>query len=244
MKRKEVKIRKKKNLTKIISNVVLASFVIPLGFIIYKIITAPVSNDLHVANLKVKSDYVLMFIQCLLGIVALFIPNIISKKKKIMIPNTMYIVYVIFLYAAIFLGEVRDFYYRVPHWDTILHTFSGAGIGALGFSVVSLLNKNENIKFNLSPFFVSLFAFCFAVMVGVFWEIYEFSFDGLLGLNMQKFALENGNLLVGRMALKDTMKDLIVDTLGAFFMCFIGYVSLKYKKGWIDKLIIKASDEK
>ncbi len=244
MKRKEVKIRKKKNLTKIISNVVLASFVIPLGFIIYKIIAAPVSNDLHVANLKVKSDYVLMFIQCLLGIVALFIPSIISKKKKIMIPNTMYIVYVIFLYAAIFLGEVRDFYYRVPHWDTILHTFSGAGIGALGFSVVSLLNKNENIKFNLSPFFVSLFAFCFAVMVGVFWEIYEFSFDGFLGLNMQKFALENGNLLVGRMALKDTMKDLIVDTLGAFFMCFIGYVSLKYKKGWIDKLIIKTSDEK
>ena len=208
--------KKKKNLTKIITNLVLASFIIPLGFIVYKIITSPVTNGSHILNVKVKSDYVLMLIQCLLGIVALFIPNIISKKKKIEIPNIMYLVYVIFLYAAIFLGEVRDFYYRVPHWDTILHTFSGAGIGALGFSVVSLLNKNEDIKFSLSPFFVSLFAFCFAVTMGAFWEVYEFSFDGFLGLNMQKFALENGTLLIGRAALADTMKVMIVDMLVTF----------------------------
>lgn len=232
------KVRNKKDIKEIISKFVFASFVIPLGFIVYRIITAPVNNDLHVANIKVKSDYVLMLIQCLLGIVALFIPKMLSKKSKLKIPNMMYIIYVVFLYAAIFLGEVRDFYYRVPHWDTILHTFSGAGIGALGFSVVSLLNKNENVKFNLSPFFVSLFAFCFAVTIGAFWEIYEFSFDGILGLNMQKFALENGVNLVGRLALKDTMKDLIVDALGAFVMSVIGFVSLKYKKGWIEGLII------
>ncbi len=231
-------IKNKKDIKSIISKFVLASFIIPLGFIVYRIITSPVNNDMHVANVKVKSDYVLMLIQCLLGIVAIFIPKLLSKKNKFKIPNMMYIIYMIFLYAAIFLGEVRDFYYRVPHWDTILHTFSGGGIGALGFSVVSLLNKSEDIKFNLSPFFVSLFAFCFAVSIGVFWEIYEFSFDGILGLNMQKFALENGVDLVGRLALKDTMKDLIVDALGAFVMCAIGYVSLKHKKGWIEKFII------
>ena len=28
--------------------------------------------------------------------------------------------------------------------------------------------------------------------MGVVWEFYEFTLDGLLGLNMQKFALENG----------------------------------------------------
>lgn len=238
MKNKEVKIKKKKNIKQIITNIVLASFIIPLGFIVYRIITAPVSNDLHVANIKVKSDYVLMFIQCILGIVALFIPNIISKKKKITIPNAMYIVYVIFLYAAIFLGEVRDFYYRVPHWDSILHTFSGGAIASLGFSVVSLFNNQDKVSINLSPFFVALFSFCFAVTLGAFWEIYEFTFDGLLGLNMQKFALENGTNLVGRMALMDTMKDLIVDSIGALVISIIGYISLKYKKGWFDKLMI------
>ena len=162
----------------------------------------------------------------------------ISKKARIVIPSSMYVVYVIFLYAAIFLGEVRDFYYKIPHWDTILHTFSGAGIGALGFSVVSLLNKEKKIDFNLSPFFVALFSFCFAVTIGVFWEIYEFSFDGILGLNMQKFALENGSRLLGRAALMDTMKDLIVDSLGAFIMSVLGYISIKFKKGWLDKILI------
>lgn len=239
---KKKKMKNKKNIKEIITKLVLISFVIPLGFIVYKIITSPVSNDLHVENLKVKSDYVLMFIQCLLGIVALFIPSIISKKWKITIPSSMYIIYVIFLYAAIFLGEVRDFYYRIPHWDTILHTFSGAALGALGFSVVNLLNKQEKLKVNLSPFFVALFSLCFAITMGVVWEIYEFTFDGLLGLNMQKFALENGVNLVGRAALCDTMKDLIVDSIGALVISILGYISLKYKKGWIDKLLITEND--
>ena len=230
--------RKKLDVKRIITKFVFASFVIPLGFIIYKIVVSPTTNPEHIANIKVKTDYVLMLIQCILGIVALFIPSMISKKARIVIPSNMYVVYVIFLYAAIFLGEVRDFYYKIPHWDTILHTFSGAGIGALGFSVVSLLNKEKKIDFNLSPFFVALFSFCFAVTIGVFWEIYEFSFDGILGLNMQKFALENGSRLLGRAALMDTMKDLIVDSLGAFIMSVLGYISIKFKKGWLDKILI------
>ena len=51
----------------------------------------------------------------------------------------MYYLYVLFLYAAIFLGEIRNFYYTVPYWDTILHTFSGAMIGCIGFSIWSLI---------------------------------------------------------------------------------------------------------
>lgn len=240
---KKTKLKKKKNVKEIIAKIVFISFVIPLGYIVYKIITSPVSNDLYIENIKVKSDYVLMLIQCLLGIVALFIPSIISKKWKIIIPSSMYMIYIIFLYAAIFLGEVRDFYYRIPHWDTILHTFSGAALGALGFSVVNLLNKQEKLKVNLSPFFVALFSLCFAITMGVVWEIYEFSFDGLLGLNMQKFALENGVNLVGRAALSDTMKDLIVDSIGALVISILGYISLKYKKGWIDKLLITENEK-
>ena len=41
------------------------------------------------------------------------------------------------------------------------------------------------------------------------------------------------------MALADTMKDLIVDTIGAAVMSVIGYVSLKYQKGWVEKLLLK-----
>jgi hypothetical protein len=107
-------------------------------------------------------------------------------------------------------------------------------LGALGLSVVSLLNQSEAITVSLSPVFVALFAFCFALSLGVVWEIYEFIIDGLLHTNAQKYALESGEPLIGQAALMDTMKDLIVD--GVRRVCNINNwlcIAKKYKKdGW------------
>lgn len=205
----------------IIGKFVLISFIVPMIFIVYRIIVSPVSNLENIEGVRVKADYVLMLIQCILGVVGLFLPSIISKKTKIIIPTNMYILYILFLYAAVFLGEVRDYFYKVPHWDTILHTCSGAMLGILGFSFVNILNKHEKVHVELSPAFVATFAFGFAIVLGVIWEIYEFTADGLLGLNMQKFALKDGTQLMGRAAVTDTMEDLIVDSIGAFIMSLI-----------------------
>lgn len=176
---------------------------------------------------RLKSDYVLMFIQCALGLLVVFLPSFLEKRLRIDIPNYISVLYFVFLYCAIYLGEVRSFYYRVPHWDTYLHTFSGAMLGALGFSLISILNGNPKLQVQLSPVFVGLFAFCFAVALGAVWEIYEYAMDGLLDLNMQKFRLETGAELIGREALVDTMKDLIVDALGALVIVAIGVLSIR-----------------
>lgn len=181
-----------------------------------------------------RSDYILMFIQCLLGLVVLSLPSIVGRKWRVTIPNFIYIMYYIFLYCAIFLGEVLDFYYVIPHWDTILHFFSGAMLGALGFILVSWLNDSKDVHVTLSPIFVALFAFCFALSCGAVWEIYEYVFDGLLGLNMQKFVTAEGVVLSGHDALTDTMKDIIVDALAAFLMAAIGYSRLKAER-WLHK---------
>jgi hypothetical protein len=109
--------------------------------------------------------------------------------------------------------------------------------------VVSLFHRAKTVNFTLSPVFTALFAFCFAVTLGVVWEIYEFTMDYFLNTNMQKYALENGELLVGKAALADTMKDLIVDAIGAFVMSVIGYISLKHNKGWLERLQVKFIDE-
>ncbi|MDO5555401.1 MAG: hypothetical protein Q4G09_01720 [Clostridia bacterium] len=235
---------KKRDWKSIIGKCVLISFLAPIAFIIYKIIISPTSNTENIEGLRVKTDYILILSQCVLGVIAFFLPNILSKKMKIVIPTNMYILYVLFLWGAVFLGEVRKFYYKVPHWDTILHTCSGAMLGALGFSFVNILNKHERVHVELSPLFIAIFAFTFAITLGVIWEIYEFAFDGILGLNMQKFALEDGTKLIGRAALVDTMEDLIVDSIGAFIMTAIGFISLKHKKGWIEKILIKTKELK
>ncbi len=222
---------------KIVSAVVFGSLILSVIYIIIRIIMVPTKGTAE--NERPESDYILMLLQCILGILIMFIPGLISKKFSVKIPSWMHIVFVLFLFCAIFLGEVRSFYYHFRNWDAMLHTVSGVLLGSLGFSFVTLMNNSERVPVNLSPIFVALFAFCFAVMLGVVWEIYEFTLDGLLGLNMQKFALEDGTLLKGRDALKNTMKDLILDSLGAFVMSAIGYVSLKYKKGWVESMLIR-----
>ena len=174
-----------------------------------------------------RGDYVLMFIQCILGLAVISLPSIVSRKWHFTIPNMIYVMYYVFLYCAIFLGEVLNFYYVIPHWDTILHFFSGAMLGALGFILVSWLNDSEKVRVSLSPAFVSLFAFCFALSCGAIWEIYEYTFDGLLGLNMQKFITADGTALIGHEALRDTMKDIVVDALAAALISVMGYAHLK-----------------
>lgn len=231
--------KKKFDWKKAFSIFVFLTLILSILYSIIHVVLAPTVIDINDVHEKVKSDYVLMFIQCTLGVVVMFLPSIIGKKLSIEIPSNMYILFIVFLYCAIYLGEVKSFYYTIPFWDTILHTFSGAMLGALGFSFVNLLNDNEKVTVNMSPLFVAVFALCFAVSLGVLWEIYEFSFDGLLSLNMQKFALENGTLLIGRAALQDTMKDLIVDILGALVISVIGYIALKNKRDWLGSFSVK-----
>lgn len=231
--------KKKLDLQKLICNFVFFVLVVSFVFLLIRIVIAPSEQLPEDPNGRLRSDYVLMMLQCLLGIIAMMLPDMLKKRIHLSIPSGMMILYAIFLYCAIFLGEVRSYYYQVPHWDTILHTFSGGMLGALGYSFVTILNKSDRIPMNLSPLFVAVFSFCFALSLGVFWEFYEYTFDGILGLNMQKFMLEDGTQLVGRAALSDTMKDLIVDSLGAFVMSLAGYISLKYKTGWIEGLMLK-----
>ena len=239
---KKISEQTKQKVGNILTIVVMMSFIAPIGFLVYKIVTTSNIIDENSADGRVRSDYILMLLECILGIFAIALPSMLTKKFKIQIPDKMYYLYLIFLYSAIFLGEIQDFYYVVPYWDTILHGLSGMMTGFIGFSLIDILN-NENEKVVLSPFFVAFFAFCFAIQVGVIWELYEFTSDGVFGTNMQKFKLKDGTELVGRTAIKDTMEDLIVDGIGAFIASTVGYISLKYKKGWLNDLRIKLKKE-
>ena len=187
-----------------------------------------------------NTEYRIMIFQTLFGLAVVNLPSFLRKKFMWKIPGLFSLVFTLFLWGAIFAGEVWEFYYLFPLWDDVLHLMSSMMAAMLGFSLIDILNNDENHSVvRLSPFFVAIFSVCFAVTVGVLWEIYEFTFDGLLGLNMQKFAIisiDGTKSLVnlhGRDALIDTMTDLLVDTLGAVIISSIGYISLKRKNGWL-----------
>ena len=221
---------KKRKASEIIGLILIVSLAASVVFSFLRLIKAPIELAEGEPYTKVKSDYLLILVQCLLGLVVSLLPSFISRRWKIILPNTIYVLYFVFLYCAIYLGEVFEFYYLIPHWDTMLHAFSGAMLGALGFVLVDLLNSDKQVKVSLSPFFVSLFAFCFALAMGALWEIYEFSFDAILGLNMQKAYTKQGIPLVGTAALADTMKDIIIDALASILIALLGYFSNKRKR--------------
>ena len=233
------KTAKRKNIVyNILLGIIFLSFVGSLIFSCIRLVNAPkITNDI---SIRTKSDYTLVALQCAVGILAMLLPGFLRKKVKLEIPSKMMFAYALFLYCAIYLGEMRSFYYRVPHWDTILHAFSGMMLGALGFSLLSLLNNTKKVPVNLSPAFVLVFTVCFAVTVGVLWEVYEFLADIVLKTNMQKFMLNNGTMLVGNKALFDTMEDLITDFVGALVVAVLGYISQKHKKNYLKDFEIKA----
>lgn len=232
--------KRKININQWITIVVFLSLFLSILYAVIHIIVVP--SAAASGHEKLKSDYFLMLLQCILGLFVMILPSILEKRLKFEMPGYMHIVLILFLYCAIYLGEVQAFYYTIPHWDTVLHAFSGVMLGTVGFTVVDILNASNKVRMTLSPLFVAVFSFCFAVALGVLWEIYEYSFDSLFGLNMQKYALENGSPLTGNAALADTMKDLIVDSVGALGMAIIGYFSLKRNKKWINRFDIKKTD--
>lgn len=125
---------------------------------------------------------------CVLTLFLFLVPFFIDKKLKIDLPTPLEIVILLFIFAAEILGEIQNFYGIFPYWDMLLHTLNGFLCGAIGFSLIDILNENKNKKktFKLSPIYVALVAFCFSMTIGVLWEFFEYGVDKVMKYDMQK----------------------------------------------------------
>ena len=123
---------------------------------------------------------------CILTLLLLYVPSWLQVKLHIELPPPLEITILCFIFAAEILGEVNAFYVVIPGWDTMLHTINGFLAAAVGFSMVMLLNEDEGLTFDLSPFFLALVAFCFSMTIGVLWEFFEFGMDFFVHTDMQK----------------------------------------------------------
>ncbi len=132
-----------------------------------------------------RREYQSVFL-CALSLFLMVLPSIIARRLKVVLPSTLEVIILLFIFAAEILGEINSFYVRVPNWDTMLHTINGFLCAAIGFCLVDMLNRNDRFSFKLSPLYLALVAFCFSMTVGVLWEFLEFAGDQLLGLDAQK----------------------------------------------------------
>ncbi len=187
-------------------------------------------------------NWLFLFIT-VLSLTLTFIPAIIEKNYKITLPTEFELALVFSIFAGIFLGEVKDFYIRYPWWDSFLHFIAGLNLGLIGFVIVYLLYRRKKISPN--PIFVAIFTLCFTVTIGTFWEIFEFAMDHYLGTNMQRarFTMEQVQAYGStRIAILDTMKDLMLDTLGGTIIAVSGYLYIKNGESLIiDTLLIRIS---
>jgi hypothetical protein len=168
----------------------------------------------------------------LLTFILSFGSTLIEKYQKIDIPDILEVIIVIFIYAGLFLSARYKLYYKFFWWDDLLHTLSGIITGFVGFIVIYKINYRYSM--NISPLLVALFSFTFAITMGVFWEILEFSCDALIGSANQKWNLSDTEILMGKpyqgSGLRDTMSDLILDSIGAFVTSLITYYMYKNEK--------------
>lgn len=148
---------------------------------------------------------------CVLALVLMLVPSFIETNWHIDIPDALEIVVLFFIYAAEILGELRAYYVNVPFWDTMLHTITGFLAAAVGFSLCDIFNRNEKIKFSLSPFFLAFVAFCFSMTVAVCWEFFEFFADQLFGTDMQKDRIIH---TINTVALDETRTNKVVTISG------------------------------
>ena len=128
---------------------------------------------------------------CFLVLVLFLVPSFLERKLHFELPSTIEKIILLFIYAAEIMGELQEFYIRVPWWDTMLHTMNGFLFAAFGFALVDILNSNPNVKLSLSPFYLAFVSFCFSMTVGVVWEFFEFSMDWFFHLDMQKDTVVN-----------------------------------------------------
>ncbi|MGM0603167.1 MAG: hypothetical protein ACQESS_07625 [Bacillota bacterium] len=179
-------------------------------FFIFLLVAAVIGN--------VMTQNWLNLFTSILALILIFLPTYFSNIGYIYIPTSFQFVMIVFIFAALYLGELRSFYLRFWWWDSMLHMLSGIILGFIGFILVYILNKEENINVVLSPVFIAMFSFCFAVTIGVFWEIFEYWMDTIFALNMQKSGIV------------DTMWDLMEDCVGAFITSTVGYFYIKTQK--------------
>ena len=166
-----------------------------------------------------------------LAAVTAWIMYFVYKKTFLRKSRISFYLIFIFIFAAMYLGSVIDFYLIIPGYDKILHLISGIIIALIGYILfLSLVKGDAEGAFN--PMIAVVFSILFSIAAAAVWEIWEFSTDQLFG-----FTSQNNSLI-------DTMWDIICGTVMGIVTNIPIIMHIKGKKvKFIEKIIDEMRSE-
>lgn len=168
----------------------------------------------------------------------LLIPLNAERLFRFKISLPMYLL-TLFYAMGPMLGQCHNLYYTLSWWDKMLHA-----LGGVMFALVGLFLYRRFVQSQPKGWIMgAVFALCFSMAISMLWEFCEFGMDCFFGMDMQQDTLlsgfhsyllgtelgvtgsitdisqvlVNGQLLPGYIdiGLKDTMMDMLWETLGA-----------------------------
>lgn len=156
--------------------------------------------------------------------VTLWLVYFVYKKTFLRRSRVSFYLIYSFVFAAMYLGSILDFYTEFYYWDKILHLLSGAIIALIGYIIyLNLTRGSSGIKSYMPVFFSVIFAIAAAGA----WEIWEFSTDQIFGFTSQNNSLH------------DTMWDIICGTITAILANIPIYLYTRGKRIKFIERIIK-----
>ena len=189
-----------------------------LGYVLYRNITTDFSDS------KALSD----LLQAVLMVV-IFSTALILMIKVVDFSNAIIICGSFTVVAHFLLGEILEFYVHINNYDSLLHLVNSTILTFAVFSIFCNHYQGDNTKGQLV--LKSISGLGIAMLVGVFWEFFEFYADTFSDGNMQRTINSiTGEPFVGKAAIRDTMKDLILDFCGGIIACSIYYAMARKEK--------------
>ncbi len=189
--------------------------------------------------LRGETDKAFMALVCI-GYACL--PDVGQRLLRFRMQKTTYMVVMLYTICPL-LGYSYHFYYLLPWWDDLLHAFAGVLFAMLGAYLPKIMSKNGEASLSLCVFSAFFFSVAIAGLWEIVEFLLDGTFgtdmqkdtalfsmrpsyllSELLGYPMGELAelkeaqiIVNGQIVDGYvdLGLLDTMKDIVVETLGA-----------------------------
>lgn len=159
------------------------------------------------------------------------LPTLLRRDLNLVLPVELNFWIVLALFIHI-LGSFSGFYDNLPGWDHLTHATSASLVAALGFVVVTAIDKYAKSIY-LPPAFLAFFIVMFTMAIGVTWEIMEYLVDEMTGSLLQY-------------SLSDTMTDLVFDAIGGLLVASAGSYYLTHTSidHFVDRLQMDGARDK